>query len=82
MLNICSFIFKYSNQIYSFSSLTVLLKPSPPRITPGNPAATEGKPVNLTCSSVGGSPPPQVKENPALVKGASLPPGKENPALV
>ena len=41
--------------------LTVLLKPSPPRITPSSPAATEGRPTNLTCSSTGGSPPPQVR---------------------
>ncbi len=41
-------------------SLTVLLKPSPPRVLPAAPAATEGRPVNLTCSSTGGSPPPQV----------------------
>jgi hypothetical protein len=41
-------------------SLTVLLKPSPPRVLPAAPAATEGRPLNLTCSSTGGSPPPQV----------------------
>ena len=41
--------------------LTVLLEPSPPTIRPANPTATEGRPFNLTCSSVGGSPPPQIK---------------------
>ena len=40
--------------------LTVLLKPSAPRISPSSPIATEGRPTNLTCSSTGGSPPPQV----------------------
>ena len=40
---------------------SVLLKPSPPKISPAsNPTATEGRVLNLTCSSVGGSPPPQV----------------------
>ena len=41
--------------------LTVLLKPSAPRIYPPSPVAIEGKPLNLTCSSTGGSPPPQIK---------------------
>ena len=41
--------------------LTVLLQPSSPRISPPSPVATEGKPLNLTCSSQGGSPPPQIK---------------------
>ena len=40
--------------------LTVLLKPSAPRISPSSPIATEGRPTNLTCSGTGGSPPPQV----------------------
>lgn len=40
--------------------LTVLLSPSPPSITPSHPTATEGRPLNLTCSSIGGSPPPQI----------------------
>ncbi len=40
--------------------LTVLLKPSPPEITPSAPTATEGRPLNLTCSSAGGSPAPQI----------------------
>ena len=34
--------------------LTVLLKPSPPSISPDNATATEGKPLNLTCASIGG----------------------------
>ena len=41
--------------------LTVLLKPSPPKISPSNPTATEGRPLNLTCASLGGSPPPQIQ---------------------
>ena len=42
--------------------LTVLLQPSKPMITPSPvTTATERKPLNLTCSSVGGSPPPQIK---------------------
>jgi echinoid protein len=40
--------------------LTVLLKPNPPVIkTP--PSATEGRLLNLTCSSDGGSPPPKIE---------------------
>ena len=40
--------------------LTVLLQPSRPYISPQTVTATEGTPINLTCSSVGGSPPPQI----------------------
>ena len=40
--------------------LTVLLKPQPPTIAPSDPTATEGRPLNLTCASTGGSPPPQI----------------------
>lgn len=40
--------------------LTVLLQPSPPSISPSNPIATEGRPLNLTCASIGGSPPPEI----------------------
>jgi echinoid protein len=40
--------------------LTVLLNPSPPKISPSDPTATEGRPLNLTCASIGGSPPPQI----------------------
>ena len=40
--------------------ITILLKPSPPIITPRTPIATEGVRVNLTCSSAGGAPPPEV----------------------
>ena len=40
----------------------MLLEPSKPIITPSAvTTATERKPLNLTCSSVGGSPPPQIK---------------------
>lgn len=42
--------------------LTVLLEPSRPSVRPAaDPlAATEGRTVNLTCSSIGGSPPPEI----------------------
>lgn len=40
--------------------LTVLLEPSPPSLDPATPTATEGRLLNLTCSSLGGSPPPQI----------------------
>ncbi|XP_054083194.1 neural cell adhesion molecule 1-B [Zeugodacus cucurbitae] len=44
-----------------FYNLTVLTPPHPPMITPGNIAiATEDKPLELTCSSVGGSPDPTI----------------------
>ena len=43
------------NELHSKSvELTVLLKPSPPSISPDNATATEGKPLNLTCASIGG----------------------------
>ena len=41
-------------------SITVLVKPGSPTISPRTPVATEGRPVNLTCSSQGGSPSPQI----------------------
>ena len=41
-------------------NLTVLIPPSSPRITPEVPTATEDKPFELTCSSKGGSPDPQI----------------------
>ena len=41
-------------------AVTVLLKPSAPKINPSLPTATEGRILNLTCSSIGGSPPPQI----------------------
>ena len=54
----------------------MLLKPSPPKVSPSNPTATEGRVLNLTCSSVGGSPPPQVywygKEQPNSPLEANL----------
>ena len=59
--------------------LTVLLKPSVPVITPSNPTATEGRPLNFTCSSVGGSPPPQIywyREGQAQLLEATLMKGK------
>nr|CAD7575399.1 unnamed protein product [Timema californicum] len=43
-------------------NLTVLTVPGPPRITPGpSPSATEGKVLELSCSSRGGSPEPLVR---------------------
>ncbi|XP_063240363.1 hemicentin-1 [Bacillus rossius redtenbacheri] len=42
--------------------LTVLRAPGPPTISPGPaPIATEGKPLELECSSAGGSPEPAVR---------------------
>ncbi|XP_037928316.1 titin [Teleopsis dalmanni] len=44
-----------------FFNLTVLTPPHPPIISPGNNAvATEDKPMELTCSSIGGSPDPMI----------------------
>ena len=49
------------NELHSKSvELTVLLAPSEPQIAPSNPIATEGRPLNLSCSSIGGSPPPEI----------------------
>lgn len=41
--------------------LTVLLNPGPPSITPLEPTATEGRSIDLTCSSSGGSPDPLIR---------------------
>ncbi|ODM93874.1 Hemicentin-2, partial [Orchesella cincta] len=41
--------------------LTVLLPPGPPKITPLEPTATEGRSLDLTCSSSGGSPDPLIR---------------------
>jgi echinoid len=41
--------------------VTVLTPPGPPRVTPASPTATEGKPLELTCSSTGGSPDPIIR---------------------
>lgn len=50
------------NKLHSKSvELTVLLKPLEPAISPSSPIATEDKPLNLTCSSLGGSPPPEIQ---------------------
>ena len=38
----------------------MLVKPGPPVISPRTPVGTEGVSVNLTCSSQGGSPAPQL----------------------
>lgn len=50
-------------EIHSQSfQITVLTPPSPPRISPGpNPVATEGRPLELACTSTGGSPDPIVR---------------------
>ena len=40
--------------------ITVLIKPSPPIMIPRTPIATEDRPINITCSSSGGSPPPEI----------------------
>ena len=52
-----------SEKVYAKSvQLTVLMKPSAPTILPaGKPVqASEGQQLNLTCSSTGGSPAPQI----------------------
>lgn len=41
-------------------NLTVLIPPGSPRIEPETPTATEGQPIDLVCSSQGGSPDPQI----------------------
>ena len=41
-------------------SLTVLLPPGPPTITKSSVEAVEGEAFSLSCSSAGGSPPPQI----------------------
>ncbi|XP_047120499.1 hemicentin-2 [Schistocerca piceifrons] len=42
--------------------LTVLSPPGPPQVAPGPaPTLTEGKPAELACSSVGGSPSPTIR---------------------
>ncbi|KAF2362074.1 Immunoglobulin-like domain [Trinorchestia longiramus] len=41
-------------------NLTVLIPPGSPHVYPQKPKAVEGKPVELTCSSRGGSPDPQI----------------------
>ena len=53
--------------------LTVLLKPSPPTISPSNPTATEGRPLNLTCASIGGSPNPEILWYKTQSKGQAQP---------
>ncbi|XP_030383652.1 Down syndrome cell adhesion molecule homolog [Scaptodrosophila lebanonensis] len=44
-----------------FYNLTVLTAPHPPMVSPGNIAiATEERPLELTCGSIGGSPDPMI----------------------
>ena len=40
--------------------MTVLVRPGPPVITPRTPVATEGEAMNISCSSEGGSPAPDI----------------------
>ena len=40
--------------------VTVLVRPGPPVITPRTPVATEGEAMNISCSSEGGSPAPDI----------------------
>lgn len=43
-------------------TLTVLTPPEPPKVSPGpNPTVTEGRKIELACSSAGGSPEPYIK---------------------
>ena len=59
--------------------LTVLLQPSEPKISPSDATATEGRPLNLTCASIGGSPPPQIywyRDGDSKKLEANLIPGK------
>uniref|UniRef100_A0A1A9ZPT1 Ig-like domain-containing protein n=1 Tax=Glossina pallidipes TaxID=7398 RepID=A0A1A9ZPT1_GLOPL len=54
-----------------FYNLTVLTPPHPPIISPGNIAiATEDKPLEMTCSSIGGSPDPIItgKSSPLTIR--------------
>merc|ERR1719471_2331368 len=44
----------------SMIQLVVLLPPSQPTVSPVLPTVTEGKAFNLSCSSIGGSPPPEI----------------------
>jgi len=44
----------------SMIKLVVLLPPSQPTVGPTKPTVTEGKEFNITCSSTGGSPPPEI----------------------
>jgi hypothetical protein len=49
------------NKLHSSTiKLVVLLPPSQPKVSPVQHTVTEGKEFNITCSSLGGSPPPQV----------------------
>lgn len=44
-----------------YYNITILTPPQPPMVAPGNIAtATEEKKLDLTCSSIGGSPDPSV----------------------
>ena len=53
--------FMTGNKLHSsLIILVVLLPPSQPTVAPTKPTVTEGKDLNITCSSIGGSPPPEV----------------------
>lgn len=44
-----------------YYNITILTPPQPPMVAPGNIAtATEDKKLDLTCSSIGGSPDPSI----------------------
>ena len=42
-------------------TLTVLVQPGAPQISPQNINAVEGREFQITCSSVGGAPDPQIR---------------------
>jgi len=59
----------------SMIQLVVLLPPSQPTVSPVLPTVTEGKAFNLSCSSIGGSPPPEIlwyKDGSAEVEEGSV----------
>lgn len=63
----------------SMIQLVVLLPPSQPTVSPTLPTVTEGKAFNLSCSSLGGSPPPKIlwyKDGGELVEGSTFLPGR------
>ena len=49
-----------TNQSFVQVQVTVLVRPGPPVIAPRTPVATEGEAMNISCSSEGGSPAPDI----------------------
>ena len=49
-------------QLYYYDpvSVVVLVRPGAPTISPRTPVATEGQSLNMSCSSEGGSPSPDI----------------------